>query len=151
MNAGVLKNTHVHVPRNINICSKNIQRSYSFYIYFYSRIFTRFLCASEYRNNFERKVIDRKRSRTAHLRDINHKSYKCYTQAHREMKIVPTDEDIIHKVIIKRKLYLQGHPGNGKSNTTREHFLSSFKYIKNSQEFKSKAKISHVCTQKQGI
>ena len=60
-------------------------------------IFTRFLCASKYRNNYERKVKDRKRSRAAHLRDINYKSYKCYTQGHCKTKIVPTDEDRIKK------------------------------------------------------
>ena len=112
MNVCVLQNTYIHVHQNNQKQLVNViaiiytSPNCYFYIDLDLTIFIRFLCVSEYRNIFEIKVINRKRLIAAHLRDIDYKSYKCYTQGHCE-SIVPTDKYCIHNFIVKRKSYLQ--------------------------------------------
>ena len=76
-----LHNINVHVLQNIyvNVICNNWKQlvnviaiiylsrpNFYCYIYLYLTFFTCFLCASEYRNNFERKLFKRKMFRATH-------------------------------------------------------------------------------------
>ena len=65
-----------------------------------------------------------KKLRAEHLKDIDYKSYKCYTQSHSKTKSMPTEKYRIQKGNKKRKSYLQGHPESGKYKFKRENSSS---------------------------